>query len=1120
MSEHSAARPTFVGRVDEIAQLSDALEHARSGRGRLVLLSGPPGIGKSRLAAEFVEETTSAGVTVLLGRSWEAGGAPPYWPWVQAIRGYLRATDSSVLESQLAGRAIEMMAMLPELAGLAQAPETIAFGDAAADRFRLFDATSTFLIDVASSEPLVIVIEDLQAADVSSLLLLEFVGNQIAEAAILIIATYRDVELSPDHPLTAILGQLRRSPAAAEMALGGLDASEVTRFLEATAGSRAASRLSGALHRRTSGNPLFLSEAVRLITAGDSDGSLAMERVAIPAEIRAVLQRRLDDLSVACKDLLETLSVLGDEFDVEVAARFAEMTVDDLLEQIGEATAAGLIVDSRSGPGTFAFAHDLIRQTLYARLSPATRVRLHRNAAAVLEGTYGEGDSEHLAELALHYFEAAAGGEHLKAAEYGRLAGEQAIRRLAYEEAVRHFEMAVRTLEGSDVSDAKALGALLLSLGDARVRAGDLEGAGRAFLRTADEARRSGDARQMARAAIGYGGRFVWARAGSDSEMVPLLQDALMMLGGEDDQLRVRLLSRLACATRSVGDREHGAALARQGVALARELGDPATLIYALSGLAGAIWWPENAEERIAIGQEMITLGESSRIVEGEVDGYMTLCSAYGELGDFAKAREALRLLSRAGGSLRLDTQRWLEGAMRGVFALSDGLFAEAEDLMDEMLRKSPVTPARDNIAAASFQRFLLRREQGRLPEIETSVRLAAAEFTWYPIHRLALADLLMLRGRVGDARSMLGELAAAGFARFQRDNYWIPAMCLASELAVGLGEVDIAGVLIDLLAPFSDLNAIGFPEGSLGSVARYLGLLSSLVGDHELAMRRFEHALAVDERNGARSWVAHTYFDMAMTLIDRGRPEDLARAAALMENSKDLCDEIGLVALSESVQVAMSPMGEPSLAELPDSADAVFRREGDYFSISFGGDTFRLRDSKGLRYLSSLLAAPGREIHVLDLVIGNGGIDPASRGVVHESPDGRRDGDASLPVLDRVAREAYERRLLELEDDIEEATLFGDQERGARARIEREFLVKELAAAVGIGGRDRTVASEAERARVNVTRAIRAALAKVDSNSRLLGPHLDSTIRTGIFCSYNPDPLHPYRWDFGNRSD
>jgi hypothetical protein len=559
-----------------------------------------------------------------------------------------------------------MIALLPELGDLAPSGTMPAGGgDPTTERFRLFDSMSTFLRNMADTEPLVVVLEDLQAADVPTLLLLEFVTSQMAEAAILILATFRDVELTPEHPLTATLAELHRSPVTTQLVLGGLDADEVARFLEAMAGREAASTLSTTLHHQTGGNPLFLGEAVRLIAASTSESaSSALARIMIPAEIRAVIERRLEGLSSETTGLLETLSVLGNEFDIEVAAKMADLDVGVLLDRLGEAVAAGLVIDSRGGPGTFGFAHDLIRQTLYASLSPAIRVRLHRHAAGVLEEAYAEDEDEHLTEVALHHFEAAAGGSHEKAVEYGRRAGEQALRGLAFEEAARLFEVAVQMLETSDRPDRASLGYLLLALGDARVGAGDLQGAGRAFRRAAEAGRRVGDVRLLARAAIGYGGRFIWSRAGNDTAMVPLLQDALVMLGGEDDKLRARLLSRLACATRSSPDREHSSALARQGVELARQLDDPPTLAYALTGLLGAIWWPENPEERLQLGLELVQVGVSAGGVEGEVDGHMASLAALAELGDFAAARMELRLLSQAGGSLPIAAQRWLEGAL------------------------------------------------------------------------------------------------------------------------------------------------------------------------------------------------------------------------------------------------------------------------------------------------------------------------------------------------------------------------------------------------------------------------------------------------------------------------
>jgi hypothetical protein len=225
------------------------------------------------------------------------------------------------------------------------------------------------------------------------------------------------------------------------------------------------------------------------------------------------------------------------------------------------------------------------------------------------------------------------------------------------------------------------------------------------------------------------------------------------------------------------------------------------------------------------------------------------------------------------------------------------------------------------------------------------------------------------------------------------------------------------------------------------------------------------------------------------------------------------ICEEVGLPVLQAAVEAALE-IEQPTSQPQAEATSAIFRREGEYFSIAFHGSAFKVKDSKGMRYLGALLASPGRETHVLDLVSGERGAEPSTRGVVEERRDDTQLGESALPVIDRAARVAYERRLADLQEDIDEAERYGDSERAESARTEHDFLVSELSSALGLGGRDRVTASAAERARVNVTRAIRSALAKIDSLDPTLGQHLDTTIRTGVFCSYNPDPLHPVHWD------
>jgi hypothetical protein len=258
---------------------------------------------------------------------------------------------------------------------------------------------------------------------------------------------------------------------------------------------------------------------------------------------------------------------------------------------------------------------------------------------------------------------------------------------------------------------------------------------------------------------------------------------------------------------------------------------------------------------------------------------------------------------------------------------------------------------------------------------------------------------------------------------------------------------------------------------------------------------------------------VAHTHYDLARVLQERGDAGDEQEAGRHLRISLTICEEVGLPVLQAAVEAVLG--GDEAAHQPPaETTSASFRREGEYVSIGFHGSESRIKDSKGMRYLGVLLATPGKEIHVLDLVAGERGVEPATRGVAAERHESLELGESALPVIDRAARVAYERRLADLQEDIDEAERYGDSERAVSARAEHDLLVSELSSALGLGGRDRVAASAAERARVNVTRAIRSALAKIDSHDPTLGQHLDTTIRTGVFCSYNPDPLHPVHWD------
>ena len=301
-----------------------------------------------------------------------------------------------------------------------------------------------------------------------------------------------------------------------------------------------------------------------------------------------MIGRRLRRLSDDCARVLTLASVLGREFGLDALERISELPADGLLEVLDEAVAARVLT---AVPGThlcLRFAHALIRETLYDGLTTPRRVQLHRRAGEALEALYVQDPERHLAELAHHFFEAAPGGDVDKALAYAQRAGDRAVTLIAYEEAARLYELALQGLELKQPVDPAAHCELLLALGDALAKAGSTPEAKEAFAAAADLARTSRLPEHLARAALGYGGRFPWLRAGNDSRLVPLLEEALAAPGEEESALRVKLLARLAGALRDQPSLEPRSAFSRQAVEIARRLGDPDTLGYALVGLSGA----------------------------------------------------------------------------------------------------------------------------------------------------------------------------------------------------------------------------------------------------------------------------------------------------------------------------------------------------------------------------------------------------------------------------------------------------------------------------------------------------------------------------------------------------
>jgi hypothetical protein len=655
----------LVGRQEELALLLGALDDSMAGRGRVVVLVGEAGMGKTRLSEWVADRARERSAIVAWGRSWEAVDTPAFWPWSQAVRQLLvDFNEERVKQASEPGSGFARM--VPDV------QERVSLPSGEGTRLSDFDSLTGFIRDLSRERPLVFVFEDLHAADESTLLMLQFFGREIRDSKILVIATYDESQARGRGIHGRILGDIGREGRC--IPLTGLSEGAVAELYQAIAGETPPPAIALAVYKASEGNPLFVDEATRMLTAkGDIHRPDYSVGFRVPHGVRDMIRRRFEALSEEALTVLGMASVLGRTFDVGLLQRVADLEIDTVLDLLAEATSAELLQEA-GALGRYRFSHILIRETLYEDLTAAKRMRLHRRVADVLEEMFAKNMEPRLSELAHHWFKAAQAGDPKKTMDYAIRAAQQASGRLAFEEAARLYQ---RALKAADLAGAK-------------------------------------------------------------------------------DSVRAELEQRLAEVQESAG-----------------------------------------------------------------------------------------------------------------------------------------TTPLKKEDAAG--------------------------------IHR--------------------------------------------------------------------------------------------------------------------------------------------------------------------------------------------FAREGEYWTVTYGGKTSRLKDSKGLRYIGHLLRNPNNEIHVLDLVAQVEGApqEPSAAGA-GRGLDSIGLGDAG-EVLDAAAKAAYKRRLDDLQEELEEAQEFNDPERAARLQDERDALIQQLAGAVGLGGRDRKAASAAERARVSVTKTIKDALKKIADNDEALGAHLTSTIHTGTYCAYTPDPRVPVDW-------
>jgi tetratricopeptide (TPR) repeat protein len=1115
------AGPVFVGRQRELAELRAGLEDAVGGRGRFFLVVGEAGIGKTRLAEELAREAAERGGVALWGRCWEGEGAPPYWPWVQVIRALLQGVPAEELRPAVGAGAPYLVPLVPELGErFRDLPALSTSPRSEHARFYLFDAVATLLRSAAQRTPLVLVLDDLQWADAPSLLLLQFLAHELRDVRILLLGTYREVEVRQAPAVAEILGALGRD--GHHVPLRGLGEEEVRRFLEETIGRSPAPVLVRAVHRETEGNPFFVDEIVRLLVAEralERHEDPSPGRFPVPQGVREAIRRRLAPLPPPAREALALASVVGREFDLAILHRACGLDPEALLETLGPALAREIVVREPGGVGRYRFAHALIRETLYEELGPAERIRLHGQIGEVLEEVHRTDPTPHLTALAHHFLEAAPARGADKALVYSTRAGRHAAASLAYEAAAAHFQSALEVLGLARPGDERERCELLLARGDVQWKSGDGRGARETFQQAAEIARRIGDAPLLARSALGFAGegsRLLWVRSEVvDQPRIELLEEALHRLGDGDPGLRAQLLARLAINLYWAPEPERVVALSEEAVRLARQLGDPRLLAAVLRARWIALWRPEGAAERLAIADEILHLGERTGDRELALLGHRFRIVGFLEHGDVVATDREIEAWAQIAGELRQPLYLTDLAMWRATRAIMDGRFADGEEQAQRAVELGQREPDVQPILRHEIQTFLLHFHKGCLDQlVGRSQPRTGVPATMF--QRCARAFVWSETGRQAEARRELSALAKEGFP-LPRDGAWVVSMSLLSAVAAELNDRTSAAQLYELLMPYAGRVGI-FAAGLAcwGSVSYHLGLLASTLGRVADAIRHYEDAATVHERMGARPFLAWTQLAHARLLLTRDAGARRGEAAALLTSALATARELGMDGLVAKVRRLGLDAAPTAGAQEPADGEAVFRNEGDVWTVIYAGTSVRLKHSKGLGDIAILLANRGRDIHVADLIAASAGAppDPRSAPAADLVAQGLRvsrgaSGDA---VLDHRARADYRERLAGLHRELEDAERCNDEGRVARARAEFDFIAGELASAFGLGGRGRRAGSPIERARKAVASRIRFSLAHIARVHPALASHLRRYIRTGTVCSYVV-PDEPVRW-------
>jgi len=882
LAENPLYRRVFVGREAELRQLQSAFDAAASGQGSLTMVVGEPGIGKTALTEQLATYVSLRGGKTLVGHCYEEGSLSlPYLAFVEALRTYAQNRDVSELKKELGTGATDVARIVSEVRErLKVQPKPKENPEE--ERYRLMQAITDFLGNVAKSQPLLIVLEDLHSADKGTLEMLEHVARNLADKRLLLVGTYRDVEVDRTHPLSAALAELRRLPSFGRVLLRGLNADEVRRMLSSITGQDVPWGLAEAVHRQTEGNPLFVQEVVRyLVEEGvvtrekgrwQAKGDTPVE-MRIPDGLRDVIGKRLSSLSESCNKVLSVAAVIGRDFRLEILQKVAGMTEEEIFKALEEARKAA-VIEERIGAGAvvnYRFAHAFFRQTHYEEIIAPRRIRLHQQVARALEEIYKTRLEEHAVELAEHFSYSSSEDDLKKAVSYGEMAAKRATEVYAYGETVRLFDQAIKVQEVLDPKDKAKHCDLLLALCDTLLNIPDtkriLDKEAPAAFALAEAI---GDSSRAVRACIVA----IWAVV--VEQAMPGFATPLAAEWAEraDHHAKPGTVERVMAdiglgATRiGIGRWRSGFKLLTEALNLARDLGDTNALCTAGSLLLIYRNPPQFAQENLHLAEELLTslrVGMNAIVAEGVFQEAGDIFLILGQRHRVEEIWSELGAMAKRTGQFDL---LFLTDALNALLALMDGHLENVIEVARQIRSrgKEAAIPQRANMGAglADYRaRYYLGMHLEDLERINRAFVLTQPQRQPTALLCLTLAHRRQKEGTSEILEQLVVNRPRIGTAEDQSLT-WSDALFL--EAAVLSGHQRAAELL---LKRFADTGVVTSGIFYPTCIPRHLGGACTLLGRYEEAHKYYDEAIKVCTEMRFRPEMALTRLQLAELLLE-----------------------------------------------------------------------------------------------------------------------------------------------------------------------------------------------------------------------------------------------------------